>query len=396
MRISIQSIIWTLVLIAIVVASILAFTPKPVDVEIAVVEQGVLENFVREDGKTRIREKYVISAPVAGRLARIEYKPGDGLDEKGAVVAVIMPAEPALLDSRAKAQAQARVEQAQAALERAKAQQEQVKASFGLSEADYLRAKQLIQDKAISASEFDRAKASFLADSQAIRTSSFDARIAEFELQMAEAALTQFSEDNVQPFEVTTPISGSVLRIFQESATVVNVGTPLIEVGDPHNLEIEIDVLSTDAVKIRPLAEMTIEHWGGESPLMASVRVVEPAAFTKVSSLGVEEQRVNVIADFLESEGRIESLGDGYRVEARIKIDEVPDAVKVSNSALFRHERQWHVFKVIENAAVLQPVSIGLQSETDTEILEGLELGDQVILYPSDEIADGTPVAGVD
>ena len=180
--------------------------------------------------------------------------------------------------------------------------------------------------------------------------------------------------------------------MFQESATVVSVGTPLLELGDPQNLEIEIDVLSTDAVRIKPGAELTIEHWGGASPLQGNVRVIEPAAFTKVSSLGVEEQRVNIIADFNEAPDRIASLGDGYRVEARITIDELNGVLQIPNSALFRYRRQWHVMKVVGNVAEMQRVEIGLQNESHTQIIKGLNQGDTVIMYPSDEVQSGTKV----
>jgi HlyD family secretion protein len=247
---------------------------------------------------------------------------------------------------------------------------------------------------AFSQDERDTAEADYLASEQAIRTARFDVDIARFELEMARAAVSQFGDGDVEasvaPFVIRSPISGSVLRVFQESSTVVAVGMPLLELGDPHNLEIEIDVLSTDAVRIKPGAEMTIDHWGGKSPLRGKVRVIEPAAFTKVSSLGVEEQRVNIIADFDETPDRIARLGDGYRVEARITVDRLPTALLIPNSALFRHQRKWHVLAIVDDRAVMQPVSIGLQNESYSQVTEGLSEGDQVIVYPSDDLSPGT------
>lgn len=176
---------------------------------------------------------------------------------------------------------------------------------------------------------------------------------------------------------------------------MVTDGTPLLEVGDPQNLEIEIDVLSTDAVRIQPGAQLTVEHWGGESPLQANVRVIEPAAFTKISSLGVEEQRVNIIADFVEVKERLQSLGDGYRVEARITVAEIDNTLLIPNSALFRFQRQWHVFAVENQRAVLRQVDVGLQNESHSQILQGLNQADQVIVYPSDQIKTNARVKTV-
>jgi len=399
MKLSIHTIIWTLVAIGIVVAGVMAFMPKPVDAETEMVRIGDLRVSVQEDGKTRIREKYIVSSPVAGRLSRIELKPGDEVCCDGSLIAVILPADPSMLDARSLAEAKARVEQAKASMKRAEANAKRVQVNFELSQKKHERTKRMIEAKSISQDEYDVARSAFLANTQAIRTTKFDSEIAKFELKMAEAALLQFSngdEFNSKPFEVSSPIGGKVLRVFQESATVVGVGAPLIEIGDPQNLEIEIDVLSTDAVRIRPHATVTIEHWGGDENLTGNVRVIEPAAFTKVSSLGVEEQRVNVIAEFNEPLDRIAKLGDGYRVEARITISDLENVTLIPNSALFRSQREWHVFKIINNIAQLQKVDIGSQNESHTEILNGLSASDEVIVYPGDDIEAGSKVKRLD
>lgn len=395
MKISIQTVIWTLVAVGIVVAAALALMPKTIDVETVLVEQGRLRVSVQEDGKTRIREKYIISAPVAGRLSRIELKPGDEVSYDGSLLAVIVPADPAMLDARAQAQARARVDQARAAVKRSQANASQIQTSCELSQTRYDRAKELLNSQSIAQSDFDLARAEFLSSSQAVRMTTFDLEIAQFELKMAEAALMQFSElqeEQVEPFEIMSPIAGKVLRVFQESSTVVGVGAPLIELGDPGNLEIEIDVLSTDAVRIKPYAELTIEYWGGDKPLQGNVRMVEPAAFTKVSSLGVEEQRVNVIADFNEPPERLATLGDGYRVEARITISDHDNVLLIPNSALFRYRREWHVFTVVDDTARMKQVAIGARNESQTRVIDGLTPGDEVIVYPSDQISDGVRV----
>lgn len=399
MKFSIQTLIWTFVLIALVIVGFMAFRPTPVEVETAQVTEGDLQITIQEDGKTRIREKYIVSTPVAGRLSRIELKPGDLVADQGQRIAVILPGQPAMLDARAKAQAEGRVEQANASVKRAAAAAEQVRVDFELARIKFERAENLITSKAISTDEYDVARSQFFSLQQSVRTIEFDQEIAKYELETAEAALLQFSDDAKiagKPFEVFAPVYGRVLRVFQESATVVNVGTPLIELGDPQNLEMEIDVLSTDAVRIRPGSKLMVQHWGGEQPLKGTVRVVEPAAFTKVSSLGVEEQRVNVIADFDEPKVQLKTLGDGFRVETEIVVNRLNNVLQVPNSSLFRHQREWHVFTVENDLAEMIPVSIGAQNETHTQILEGLSKDDEVILYPSDSIQSKTKVVRPD
>ncbi len=396
MKFSLRTIIWAFVLLAMIFAGTFALTPKPVDVEFATVTEGPLVVSVREDGKTRIREKYIVSAPVAGRLSRIELEAGDEVSSENTLLAVIQPSVPVMLDARSRTQAEARVQGAEASVRRSKSSAEQAKITHELNKSKFDRAKRLMPDKAISRDDYDTAKTKYLASLQAIKSSKFDAEIASFELELARAAASQFNGDEInevgKPFEIFAPVAGKILKVFQESAAVVGVGTPLLEIGDPRNLEIEVDVLSIDAVRIKPSAELTIEHWGGRSPLRGNVRVIEPAAFTKISSLGVEEQRVNIIADFNEQADRIAMLGDGYRVEARITIDELQNVLLVPNSSLFRYRRQWHVFIIDDDIAQMQPVTVGIQNESHTQIVKGLVHGAKVIVYPSDEIQSGTTV----
>lgn len=398
MKFSIKSLLLLVLLVAVAMVGYLSLNPTPVAVEYQTATMAPLRVTVQEDGKTRIREKYTVSAPVSGRVSRIELNAGDHCTEE-TLLAVILPSSPAILDARTRAEAVARVQAAESAVERAKSAAQQSQINHELNRDRFARAKKLLPSRAISRSEYDIAKTELRASEQAIETARFDKDIASYESEMAKAAVKQFSgEDNdnsIEPFEIHAPISGRVLRVVQESSAVVTVGTPLIEIGDPSNLEIEIDVLSTDAVRIKQGSELMIEHWGGGSPLKGYVRVVEPAAFTKISSLGVEEQRVNVIADFNETPQRLESLGDGYRVEASIAVNELDRALLIPNSALFRHQRRWHVLSIVGGKAVLQAVTIGLQSASFTQITDGLSEGDQVIVYPSDTLKPGMPVRPV-
>jgi HlyD family secretion protein len=395
MRFSIKTLLIGVLLIALITGGYLILNPTPVDVEFATATVGPLRVSIREDGKTRIREKYSVSAPVSGRVSRIELNPGDYCTEQ-TLLAVILPSTPGILDARTRAEAVARVQASESAVERSKSTSQQAEIDYQLKQTKFERTQSLLPTQAISQSEFDIAQAELLASRQAIQTAQFDQEIAIYELAMAQAAVKQFVEDDAdttaQPFEIFSPIAGRVLRVFQESSAVVSVGTPLIELGDPQNLEIEVDVLSTDAVRIKPGSELTIEHWGGGDPLKGYVRVIEPAAFTKISSLGVEEQRVNVIADFHESPDRLQSLGDGYRVEASITVNELEQALLIPNSALFRFERKWHVLTVVNGRAALQLITLGLQNDTHAQIIDGLRAGDQVIVYPSDTLMPGTAV----
>ncbi|QEG20437.1 efflux RND transporter periplasmic adaptor subunit [Mariniblastus fucicola] len=395
MKFSIQSIIWTVVFVAAIIVAVMAFRQNPVTVETAIVARADLQITVQEDGKTRIREKYIVSTPVAGRLSRIDLEPGDEICGERERVAVILPAEPAMLDARAKAQAESRLDQAKASLKRAEVTMQQAEVSYDLASTKLERAEKLKRSQAISDDEYDIARSEYLAQSHGKRAAAFDRDIAEYERKTAEAALLQYTEEDQlsgKPFELFAPVCGRVLRVFEESASTVGVGTPLIELGDPRNLEMVIDVLSTDAVRIRPGSQLVVNHWGGDQPLMGTVRVVEPAAFTKVSSLGVEEQRVNIVADFDETaEGRFE-LGDGFRVEAEITVAHLPNALQIPNSSLFRHQRKWHVFIVKDDYAILTQVEIGAQNETHTEVKSGLEPGDVVVLYPDDAIENESRV----
>ncbi|MCA8989624.1 MAG: HlyD family efflux transporter periplasmic adaptor subunit, partial [Planctomycetaceae bacterium] len=302
---------------------IYGFWPIPVKVNTVSVEKKSFPITVNDDGKTRIREKYIVSAPVSGKLFRIELDEGDLVEQGTTVLAQIEPSDPALLDARAEAEAEARVRAAKAAVQLADASLQHAKHAYDLAEKEYGRAQNLLEKNAITTSELDQTEhqeAMAMAD---LRSAEFSVAVARFEQEQAEAALIRTRPRNPESdqsgiFTITSPIHGQVLRVFEENAGVVTPGIPLMELGDPHDLEMEIDVLSTDAVRIHPGATVLVNHWGGEKTLEGTVRVVEPSAFLKVSALGVEEQRVNVIANFSSPFEDRMTLGDGFRIEASI------------------------------------------------------------------------------
>jgi HlyD family secretion protein len=373
--------------------SIYALWPKPIEVEIGEVSRGPMFVSIDEDGMTRIRERYTVSSPVAGQLGRIKLDPGDAIQAGETLLASIQPADPSMLDARQVAESEARVAAAKVVIERAKVRREQARIARELADSHIVRAEQLWEQDSISRREYDDALAAARGRGEELRAATFDEEIAKFELQQAEAALLRVKPSSAatlqSQFEIRAPIDGHVLRVLQESATVVTPGTPLLEVGNRADLEIVIDVLSTDAVKIKPGDEVLLEHWGGDRSLAAIVRTIEPAAFTKISALGVEEQRVNIIADFQAGQAEVASLGDGFRVEARIVIWRDAKALRVPSSALFRGGKEWFAYVAESGTARRRPVQIGQRNETESEVLTGLSAGDSVILYPSDLVGDG-------
>ncbi|HEX5218557.1 MAG TPA: efflux RND transporter periplasmic adaptor subunit [Verrucomicrobiae bacterium] len=370
-----------LLLVAVI---IVGMWPKPTPVETTRVSIGKLRATVNEEGKTRIRQRYVVSAPVAGQLRRIPFKAGAEITSTQTVVAVIDPVSPALLDVRTRKLAEAGRDSAAAQLERAKTQHK-----FAASELR--RNESLHRDKTVSIQELEQVQ---LREASAAR----ELAAAEAALRQAEAELLEFSDagmTNREPVELFAPVTGKVLKVFEESSRAVTVGTPLLEIGDPNDLEVIIEALSRDGAMIKPGTPVELEQWGGAEPLQATVRFVEPAAFTKVSALGVEEQRVYVVADLLTPVAQRGSLGDNFRVEARIITWQNEHALKVPNGAIFRRGEQWHAYVLNNNRAELRPVRIGRASNTETEILEGLKEGDEVILYPGDRIKEGLRVSKV-
>ncbi|MEK7676820.1 MAG: efflux RND transporter periplasmic adaptor subunit [Verrucomicrobiota bacterium] len=371
--------------VAIVALIVAGLWPQPAPVEIARVTVGVLRATVNEEGKTRIKQRFLVAAPVTGQLRRIPFKPGAEVLAGQTVLAVIDPLSPALLDARSRALAEARRDTASAHLEKARAAH-----TFAASELR--RFDKLFADKTVSIQELETAqwREAAAAKEQAAADSA---------LRQAEAELVEFTSSpdggtssERSPTEVKAPASGRVLRVLEESSRVVTAGTPLLEIGNPSDLEVVIEVLSRDGAAIAPGTKVELEQWGGDGPLAAQVRLVEPAAFTKVSALGVEEQRVNVIADLLAPPGQRRNLGDNFRVEARIVVWETNQALKVPSGALFRRGQEWAAFVVANGRARLRPVKAGRSSGAETQVLEGLKEGEMVILYPGDRVRDGQRV----
>ncbi len=384
----------TFVFVATVVAAIgYSFRTQSLDVDWSTVSRGPLEVTVNEDGRTRIREKYTVSTPLAGQLQRVVLKPGDPVYAGETLLARILPTNPELLDPRSRSSAEARVKASEAGVLRADANAEAARAATDSAKSMLERRLRLRKGDATFDQAVEDAQMLSRMRSEELRSADFAREIAKFELEQAKAALVRSTpgDDPTSAnshLDVVSPIKGKILRVFQESATVVPAGSPLMEIGDPYDIEMEVDVLSTDAVKIAPGAKMHIEHWGGEAVLDARVRLIEPGAFTKVSALGVEEQRVNIIGDLISPVP--EQFGDRFRFEARIVTWRGENALKVPMSALFRYETSWAVFAVdAELKARRKIVRIGHHNSDEADVLEGLAENDRVIIFPSDRVAEG-------
>ena len=396
-----RSLFWGILLLTLAVGLVFAFRPQPVPVDFALVERGPLIVTVSEEGETRVRDVFVLSAPIAGRARRIEAEVGDPVAAGRTVVAEIEPIDPAFLDVRSEAQAQAAVRTAEAARDLARAELDRAQADLVFAEAEGKRARRLIRDDTISQRRLDEDERAYKTAKANLATAqaALDMRGAELERARAEL-LSPLAARGMKPscpcVPVTAPVDGRVLQVIHESEAVVSAGQPLIEIGDPEDLEIVADLLSTEAVRVEPGQRVMIEEWGGGAVLNGRVERVEPYGFTKVSALGIEEQRVNVIIDFTDPPAQWRRLGHGYRVEARIVLWENEDVLKVPLSALFRDAGDWTIFVEREGRAEKRRVEPGRQNGLESEILEGLAVGERIVLYPSDRVVAGVRLTARD
>lgn len=377
-------------LLAVAGAIAYGFMPKPVPSEFARAVRGDLRVTIDEEARTRVKDRFTVSSPLAGVLTRITLKVGDQL-EVGSRIAELRPSRPLLLDARSKAQAEANIKSAEATLKQAQAALDAAKAELELAVKEHNRAKTLFQGKHISQEQVDAAATREIAAKAAHDSAEFGRQAAEFQLQMARAALIE-EDGELQAIEIRSPVAGAVLRVYRESEGPVMPGEMLVEIGDPASLEVVVDLLSSDAVRVKPGMSVSIERWGGDEPLEGSVRRVEPAGFTKVSSLGVEEQRVNVIIDFVGKPEQWTRLGDAFRVEARVITSERKGVIKVPTGAIFNTPEGTAVFVVAEGKARLTRVDLGDRNGLEAEVLSAINEGDTVVVHPSDEISDGTGV----
>ncbi len=372
------------------------FLPKSMEVDVAVASRKGLEITVDDDGETRVRERYIVTNPVSGNMLRVELHPGDRVEKDTVALLRIQPVDPNLLDAKTRAESEARVEAAEAALQRAMEVQGSVKESLELAQHEYERAEELINSNSIARADFDQWEHRYFIAQREVRAANSLQAVAVHELAMAKAAFltTQdVPESDRKAMNVFSPIDGVVLRVIREDAGFVPAGSPILEIGNPEEMELKVDVLSTYATKIKPGNPVLIERWGGVNTLAGVVRLVEPSAFLKISALGVEEKRVNVIIDFKTPWAERQSLGDGFRVEAKIVVEKSSgDTVVIPNGAIFREGDKRFTYRAVNSVARKTPIQIGLAGSRETEVLEGIATDDVIIVYPSDKIRDGTQI----
>ncbi len=413
MRPFVRRALWIAFAALVVFLAARAFRPMPILVDVAAVERGTLRVTADDDGRTRVRERYMVSAPVDGRLLRTVLDPGDAVVANETLIAEFAPVLPHLLDARSRAEAEARLGRAEAALEQADARRAEAEAELTFAKAELERARNLVSGGIGTREALERAERDERRATSALRAAELAVQVARYELELAGASLVgpaapaesePRAGGNGEPLEadgrllLRSPIDGVVLRVFEESARTLLAGTPILEVGTTSALEIVADYLSQDAVKIEPGMPALVTGWGGEAApgeehvLRGVVRVVEPGGFTKVSALGVEEQRVNVIVDPLGDLDEWAALGDGYRVELRIVLWEADGVSIVPTGALFREGDRWAVFVVEDGETHPRVVELGHRSGLAAEVLAGLAEGERVVLYPSELVGAGTRV----
>ncbi len=386
----------SVVAILVVSALIYGFMPKPVAVDVELVKRGPFRVMLEEEGKTRLKDRFEISAPVAGTLYRLNWDVGDAV-KAGQQLCEIAPLKSVLLDPRSKAEAKDRVAAAEAALHTAQANVTANAAEAEFAEAEYRRLKKVYDKKLISRSDLEKAEAEKRRTKAKWESSRFTTQSARYALEEAKNALRHFASkaDDMQGETVVihAPVDGQVMAIYQESEGTVTSGQAIIDIGNAHDLEVVVEILSADAVRIQPGMEVEFERWGGDEPLVGTVRVIEPAGFTKVSALGVEEQRVNAIVDITSPREQWERLGDAYRVDAQFILWQADNVLQIPESALFRHQEGWAVFVATPaKTAELRSVTVGKRGGLRAQVIDGLTEGEMVITHPDEEIEAGVSI----
>ncbi len=384
--------------LAVIGAFVYALSPKPVLVDTTIISRGPLKVTVDEEGETRIREIYVVSSPLDGRVLRSPREVGDAVSKDKTLLAVIEPGDPSFLDIRTRRELEATVAAAEASVSLTESEIDRAESELEFAQSDLKRAKSLAQRGTISERTLEKAALDVQTRQAGLAQARANLILRHRQLDSAKARLIgpeqkkARSTDDSCCVEVHAPVDGKVLRIDKESEQIVKAGEPLLRIGDPKDLEIVVDLLSTDAVKVRAGADARIEGWGGPRSLQARVRRIDPAGYTKVSALGIEEQRVNTILDLTSPREELPTLGHDFRVFVRITVWSSENALKVPLGALFRQGNEWAVFKVVDGTAKLTPVKIGQRNSQVAEIIEGLEAGARVILHPSDRVSSGSKV----
>ena len=392
MKIPRKLLIWMVAALALALLTWAALREPVQLVSVATVARGALEQSFLEEGKTRLKQRYIVTAPLAGQVRRISLQPGDAV-RAGQVLAEIEPVSASLLDARARSQAQAEVASSEAALQAARQRISAAESASAVAQKELQRLSTLAASGMVTASLLDQTRAQADSAAAALGTARADVQMAQQRLQGAQAMLADEGRaGRGKMISVTAPVDGVIVKRVVESATAVPVGQVLLEIGNPQALEMEVEVLSSDAVRLQAGTLARVLRWGGEGVLEASVTRIEPGGYTKISALGVEEQRTRIILDFVTAQEKWSALGDAYRVEVEFILRQEQDVLQVASNALFRHADGWAVYRVEDGTARRTPVQLGLRSALLSQVLGGLQAGQRVIVQPDDQIKEGTRV----
>ena len=377
-------------LLALAAAAAWAMRPRAVPVELGASTRGPLVVAVEESGMTRVKDRFVVSAPVSGSVTRIALEPGDRV-AAGDVLAEIAPALSPLLDPRARAEAEGRLLAALSAVGQARSNVSRAQAALELARQELTRVQGLKAQGATTTQALEQAEFTTRMREEDLESAEYGAKIAQEEVRSARAVLGVDPERQGRGTHATVlaPVSGLVLQVHRRSAGVVVAGTPLLEVGDPAALEVVVDLLTTDAVNVQPGSKVALSGWGEPGTLNGRVRRIEPSGFTRASALGVDEQRVNVVIALTEPRERWARLGDGYRLEVRIVLWQADDVLKAPQGAVFRHGDAWAVYRIDQGRARLTPVRVGHRGEAEVELLSGVAPQTPLVLHPGDRVKDG-------
>jgi len=396
MNVALRRKLFVIIIIAVVVlATVYGFLPKTQQVDIVNVARGPLQVTIEEEGRTRLKDRFIISAPIAGYMRRIDKKVGDPV-KKGQTVVVLEPLRSQSLDPRSRAEAEVTVSAAEASLNAAIEKERATTADADYIEKRLERISNLYSKAYVAKDQFEQTESEAKKARAVQRSAKAAIDVARSELERAKTTLQNFSPPKKTgkyiAVYVSSPVSGNIFRIYRESEGAVNVGEPLMDIGNSKNLEVRVEVLSSDAVKIKKGTNVLFKRWGQEEPLTGRVRIVEPAGFTKISSLGVEEQRVLIIADITSPPEKWRALGDGYRLEAHFIVWEGKDILQVPTSALFRSGKDWAVFVEEKGKARRRLVEVGQRTGLTAEIISGLQESERVVAYPDDSVSDSTKI----
>jgi HlyD family secretion protein len=389
--------IWSLLGLLLLATLVWAFIPKPIRVDLTTLQPANMTVTVDEEGQTRVRDIFILSAPISGRALRIDAEVGDEVVARQTLIAEIEPTDATLLDPRSEAQARADIRAAEANRVLAEASVKEARVELDFAESEFKRARKLRADAVMSERELEEAQRTFRTRQAALETAIANRQARQAELERARAQLISPTEQRPNSAEcpcvpIRAPVDGRILKILHKSEGVVSAGEPLVEIGNPADLEIVADLLSSDAVKVEPGQHVIVENWGGDRPLEAVVRRVEPFGFTKVSALGIEEQRVNVIIDFTSPRPQWSRIAHGFQVDVRIVLWQGSDVLKLPLTALFRDDNDWAVFVANNGSAGKRKVKLGRRTGLEAEIVDGVKTGERIVVHPSDKISEGVAI----